>query len=443
MNEQAIRFRFGIFVLASLILLAVLVILFGGFPNYFKRSETFTIEFANAQGITPGTPVRRSGVRIGEVRSLVLDNDTGKVKVEITVDDKYHLRKGDRPTLVQGLLGGDASIAFLPPDDVKQPDATPVPSGAVLQGVNPPDAGTLMQKTAELIQPAQEAVIEIRNVFQGINKMTPVVEETLKDFREIGKMSRLVGPDLQKTSEEIRLLSKTTRELMPDLKKTNDELQVAVRTWGRVGERTEVLLKTNEEKINKSVERTDEALKRINTLLSDENQKYVQDTLKNVRNSSMQLEGIAKETNELIKDGRGSVKQLNQTLKHADEAISDFQKAIKPFNDPGTGMFKNFGDSADNLNKTLKDLREIMQVVARSDGTVQRLLTDPALYNNLNDSAIMATKILPRLDRVLRDVEIFSDKIARHPELLGVRGAIVPSIGLKESPSVIPYRVIP
>jgi phospholipid/cholesterol/gamma-HCH transport system substrate-binding protein len=106
-------------------------------------------------------------------------------------------------------------------------------------------------------------------------------------------------------------------------------------------------------------------------------------------------------------------------------------------------MFKNFGDSADNLNKALKDLREIMQVVARSDGTVQRLLSDPALYNNLNDSAIMVTKILPRLDRVLRDMETFSDKLARHPELIGLRGAIVPSIGLKESPSVIPYRVIP
>jgi hypothetical protein len=40
-------------------------------------------------------------------------------------------------------------------------------------------------------------------------------------------------------------------------------------------------------------------------------------------------------------------------------------------------------------------------------------------------------------------MEIFADKLARHPELIGLRGAIVPSIGLKESPSVIPYRVIP
>src|SRR5580765_7819470 len=107
MNDQAIRFRFGIFVLASFILLAVLIILFGGFPNYFKRSNSYTIVFGNAQGVAPGTPVRRSGVRIGEVRSVVLDNESGKVKVDINIDDKYFLRKNDRPTLVQGLLGGD------------------------------------------------------------------------------------------------------------------------------------------------------------------------------------------------------------------------------------------------------------------------------------------------------------------------------------------------
>lgn len=443
MNEQAIRFRFGIFVLASLILLAVLTILFGGFPNYFKRTDSYTVVFPNAQGVSPGTPIRRSGVRIGEVRSLALDNTTGKVAVEIRVDDKFFLRKDDRPTLTQGLLGGDASISLVPPEDPKLADPTPVPPGSVLQGVTPPDAGTLMQKTAELVQPAHEAVLEIRKVFQSINKMTPIVESTLKDFREIGKMARTVGPGMQKTSEEIRLLAKATRETIPDLKRTNDEVQITARTWGKVGERTDVLLKINEDKITKSVDRAEEALKRINTLFGDENQKLVQDTLKNVRNGSQQLESIAKDTNDLLKDTRATVRQMSGTLKHADEAISDLQRTIKPFGDKTPGMFKNFNDSADNLNKALKDLREIMQVVARSDGTVQRLLTDPALYHNLNDSAVMVTKILPRLDRVLRDMETFSDKLARHPELIGLRGAIVPSIGLKESPSVIPYRVIP
>src|SRR5438552_2509616 len=146
MNEQALRFRFGIFVLISIILLAVLTILFGGFPSYFKRTDSYTILFDNAQGVAPGTPVKRSGVRIGEVSSVKLHNGTGRVEVIIRVEEKHPLPVGDRPTLVQSLLGGDATIAIVPNPDRKPGDAVPVPvePGTVLEGFTPADAGSLV-----------------------------------------------------------------------------------------------------------------------------------------------------------------------------------------------------------------------------------------------------------------------------------------------------------
>jgi phospholipid/cholesterol/gamma-HCH transport system substrate-binding protein len=113
---------------------------------------------------------------------------------------------------------------------------------------------------------------------------------------------------------------------------------------------------------------------------------------------------------------------------------------MKPLGDKGPAILKNLDESTDNLNKTLKDVRELIQLAARSDGTLSKLVFDPSLYNNLNDSAAMVTKILPRLDRTLRDVEIFADKLARHPELIGIGGALRPSSGSKESP---PYRIYP
>jgi len=61
-------------------------------------------------------------------------------------------------------------------------------------------------------------------------------------------------------------------------------------------------------------------------------------------------------------------------------------------------------------------------------------------YNNLNDAASMLTHSLPRIDRILHDFEVFADKIARHPESLGVGGAIRPSAGLKEAPTTSHWR---
>src|SRR5205085_194744 len=111
----------------------------------------------DAQGVAPGTPVRRSGVRIGEVRSLTLDNVTGNVQVGIQVDAGFNLRKGDRPTIVQGLLGGDASIAFLPPPEGQKGPVALVEPGSVLQGYTQVDAQTLVQKTAEVMPQAEQA----------------------------------------------------------------------------------------------------------------------------------------------------------------------------------------------------------------------------------------------------------------------------------------------
>ena len=212
MNDQAIRFRIGVFVLLALILLAVLILMFGGLPNYFKRTTGYTIVFTNAPGIGPGTPVKRSGIKIGEVRTIKLDNATGKVNVGIQVEEVYTLRKSDRPTLVQGLLGGDTSISFLPPDDQKLVDETMVEPGAVLTGLVLVDAGTLLQRTTDLMPQAQEALIEIRKAFARLEKAGPDLENIFRDFRDLTKVMGDAVPELRKTNDEIRDLIKIARQ---------------------------------------------------------------------------------------------------------------------------------------------------------------------------------------------------------------------------------------
>src|SRR5206468_12880581 len=66
------------------------------FPT--RRSSDLTIVFDDAPGVAPGTPVRRSGVRIGEVKSVDLDDETGKVRVAIVVEKRYTLRKDRKST---------------------------------------------------------------------------------------------------------------------------------------------------------------------------------------------------------------------------------------------------------------------------------------------------------------------------------------------------------
>ena len=87
------------------------------------------------------------------------------------------------------------------------------------------------------------------------------------------------------------------------------------------------------------------------------------------------------------------------------------------------------------------DVRELVRVIGNSEGTIQKLLKDPSLYNRLDETLCAVKKLLPYVEQILKDVEVFTDKIARHPEALGIRGAIAPDNGLKNPPSPLNPQV--
>src|SRR5262245_28494298 len=137
-NPQRLRFRIGLFVLRALILLAGLITLFGGFPDLFRKYDKLTVRFTDAPGVQPGTPVRLSGIRIGQVKRVELDKNTGDVIVHIIVDREYPLYGDDQATLVSGVLGGETSIDFVRRGR-QPPKEELIPRPSVLPEPPPPD----------------------------------------------------------------------------------------------------------------------------------------------------------------------------------------------------------------------------------------------------------------------------------------------------------------
>jgi phospholipid/cholesterol/gamma-HCH transport system substrate-binding protein len=384
------RFRLGVFVLGAFLLLGVLIILFGGVPTLFRSVNRYTVVFKDASGVAAGTPVRRAGVRIGEVERVDLDDETGKASVEIKVDSRHTLRKDDRPMLTRGLIGGDTSIDFIRrrPREGKA-DLSPLEPGSVLAGESPPEARDLSQQAARLLGPAQETLEEMQKVFARIDKMMPLLEDTLREFRDVAKTGKEAIPVFKATAEDLRLLAKTSREALAELRRTGEDMQVTARTWNKAGQSFQ------------------DVLTKASATFSEENQKSF-------------TEGL---------------RRANEMLDRANLVMADMQKASKPLAEHTPTILRNLDEGTDRLNKALGDLRELMRITGKADGTLQRLLTDPSLYQRLDEAACMVTRILPRMDRILRDVEIFADRIARHPEALGLGGVVRPATGLKEAPS--------
>jgi ABC-type transporter Mla subunit MlaD len=441
MNPQALRFHLGLFVLAALILLAVLIVLFGGFPDLFTSYHHYTVRFDSASGVAPGTPVRRSGVRIGQVQRVELDNETAKVLVRILVERKYTVRPSDQAVLVHGLLGGDTAINFVARKGNGQAAGQgPLAEGETIDGVTQADMASLVNQASGLMPPAQDTLQEIRRAAQTLDRMAPLMEDTLREYRGVARATRNLLPELQELTRE-------SRRALPELRRTAEEAQVTAQNWGKLGERLNVLLQTNEDKLEKVVDNlnrtlagtanvfTEENQRNLNrtltglaNVLGEDNQRNLAATLQNVRAGSEPLESVTKNSDQLIKESR-------QTLRRADDVLADLQQATKPLPDRSQRILRNLDEGTDRFNKLLGDLRELLRAAATGDSTLCRFLLDPSLYKHCDEAACLVNRVLPQLDQILRDVKVFTDKIARHPESLGLGGMVRPSAGLKEGPS--------
>jgi phospholipid/cholesterol/gamma-HCH transport system substrate-binding protein len=484
MSERGMRVGIGLFVLVALVLLGFLIVMFGSLPTYFKRSNLYTIRFVDAPGVGPGTPVRRSGVRIGEVHDVVLDDERGIVRVRVAIDPRFTLRRNEQPTLNIGLLGSDVSIDFVPePTEEGQPvDRTVLEPGSEIVGVRPANVNTLLNRASEVAPTAQDTLNEIRRSLQRLDKLAPVADETMREYRDLAKDIRRNIPELERTNKEYQDLAKDVRRTIPNLERTNQEIQdlakdvrrtipnlertsqevqdlakdvrralpgvqrdlddfgTASRNWSKLGERLDVWAQGNLENLTRVIENLNTALTRIGNAFSEENVRNLNTILKNTSTASQRFESITRNLDGILEDSRPLPKHVNDTLSRMDVTMEDtrktedeLRKTFAPYTARSESTSRNLDESMAKLNRMLTDLSGLKNVLDQ-DGTVQRLLKDPSLYNNLNDAACLILRSMPRLDRMLRDFETFADKLARHPELLGVRGAVRPSDGLKEPP---------
>jgi ABC-type transporter Mla subunit MlaD len=457
MDTAKQRFRLGIMVIAAATLLATLSVFFGGTPRLFQSRARYTIVFTDAPGVVRGTPVRKSGVRIGEVESVELDDKRNLVKVFIAVDPHYSIRDSEEPVIVPDLLSRDTTIDFVPklPPALPKPQtkANPVlpaqfvqaqpepgmalpepptgkvlPPGSEIQGRVPLDVRALIREATEVVPSVQMSINQIRKSVERFERLAPVIEETMREYTELARALREIVPEVRRTNEELRVALKKVSDLDPDVRRALDELQDMVRQYKRVGERVDVLLQTNNDAIDKTIRNLSVVVQRMTDLLNDENQKNFSASLKSMQGLAKSLEGLANQAQ------KETLPRFQDTLAKLDSVLMNVNSVTKPFADRAERISRNVDAATEQIARLLGTFSDAFGQPGKADGSIQRFLTDPSFFNNLNDASLMLTRILPRVDRVLKDLEVFADKIARHPESLGVGGAVRPSAGLKDPP---------
>jgi phospholipid/cholesterol/gamma-HCH transport system substrate-binding protein len=131
------------------------------------------------------------------------------------------------------------------------------------------------------------------------------------------------------------------------------------------------------------------------------------------------------ETRDTITAARGAVLQVEENL-------ANLSAATDPLAEHSHTIVTRLDSSLYQLEGMLTELNQLAHVINAGEGSLQRFATDPQLYDNLNRSAAGMAVLMQNLDPILADMRIFSDRVARHPELLGVSGALYGSSGIKD-----------
>jgi phospholipid/cholesterol/gamma-HCH transport system substrate-binding protein len=507
MSNRQLRIRLGLFVVVAMGLLATLIVIFGSMPTLFRRSTIYTIRFTDAPGLAAGAPVRRSGVRIGEVISIELDEERGVVRAKVGLTAPYQIRRSDVPTLVTGVLGVDAAIDLLPrePEEGEVVDRTPWEVGSELVGTRAVTVGQLVKGASDVVPSAQETLNEIRKsmarverLATRVEKSVPIFEDTLRDYQKLAQRANQTIPELEKTNaqvqqllrsgqdampdvqrgiEELQLLLRDARAAWPDLLRTNKEVQelargvrealptvqttfeevqnlaadsrkvipkvesgiedaaTATRQVNRFVEDINTLYQSNKERIDQTIKDVANIASQTSRLLSDQNRQSVERTLRNLEQGSNRIPKITEDLSDASAQGRTTLRQLAQAAEQVQSTLNDVQRVTRPLGERSERIVANVDSATAQINLLLGDVRAFLRAVDQSTGTLRKFLNDPSLYNNLDGTVVGVLKLLPQIERILKDVEVFADKLARHPEALGIGGVIRPGSGLKNPPT--------
>ena len=152
-----LHLKVGLFVITVLVLALGFVVYVLHARGFFEQRMHLQVAAASAEGISPGMPITFSGMPIGQVTSVNLNEAGGiLIKVEISQDGAKWLRTDSSFTLEKTLIGG-AKIKVNSPD---------------LTSPQLPDNSTVLLLVSDPTQEIPVLIERVKNILANVEHIT-------------------------------------------------------------------------------------------------------------------------------------------------------------------------------------------------------------------------------------------------------------------------------
>ena len=193
----------------------------------------------------------------------------------------------------------------------------------------------------------------------------------------------------------------------------------------KLARRIDTLVEDNSEQIDTLLDKSETALdgvtKTMGTLDGLFGEPEVQEGMR---------QGLA-DLPKLVADARQAMAGIEQTMATADENLRNLKGFTDPLGQRGEALVMNIESSLGQLEGLIEQLTIFSQAINNREGSLGQLVHNPELYQNLNRAVVNVERVSRQLRPIINDVRIFTDKIARDPGRLGVRGVLRQPSGVK------------
>jgi phospholipid/cholesterol/gamma-HCH transport system substrate-binding protein len=169
-------FRLGLFIAATLTVLAIGVFLIGSNESLFQRTYRVKSDFHNVSGLNAGADVRVGGIHEGTVKHIALPHSPeGSVTVVMDLSKATReVVKEDSVASIQteGLVGDKyVEISF------GSTGAAALKDGATIESEPPLDISDLLKKTNQIMDAAKEAVQNVSATAENLDSISSKINQ--------------------------------------------------------------------------------------------------------------------------------------------------------------------------------------------------------------------------------------------------------------------------
>lgn len=216
--------RLGLFVIAGMVFLVVLLYFIGKNRNIFHPSFLLKTHFQHIQGLQPGNNVRYAGIQAGAVKTINILNDT-LIEVVLDVDNKFKtiIRQNALVSIGNDGFVGNKIVNIEP---VKE-EAAFVEEGYLLVSKEALDTDAALRTLSNTNRDIADIAHELKILITNINRNPALVKLVTSD--EIPNDIKAALADIRKAARQLQLSATEVNKLLDSVSQGKGSLGAILR----------------------------------------------------------------------------------------------------------------------------------------------------------------------------------------------------------------------